>query len=84
MNDAFFADDKDALLAALKHPSLNLCNIEPDNVFHYIRVMKRRRQEKGVTSENIMLFVDDLQLCIDTGNLQTKQALKRKLENFHV
>ena len=80
MNNALASDDPEAVLRALQNPALQLQNVDPANITHYLRLLNKKRAEKveQTGDSNSILWIDEIQNCIDTGNLQTKQALKRE------
>ena len=85
VNNALASDDPEAVLRALQNPALQLQNVDPANITHYLRLLNKKRAEKveQTGDSNSILWIDEIQNCIDTGNLQTKQALKREFLIHH-
>nr|CAB3256707.1 IQ motif containing GTPase activating protein homolog [Phallusia mammillata] len=79
VNDALASNDRDAILLALQNPALQLTNVEPENITHYLRLMKKKKQEKmeETGDPDAALWIEEIQSCIDQGNHQTRQALKQ-------
>jgi len=85
MNEALSANDREAVLCALQNPALKLSNVVPENITHYLRLMNKKKAEKSAETgdPDPALWIEEIQECIDVGNSQTKQALKRKLGRDH-
>lgn len=81
VNEALALDDRESVLLALQNPALQLTNVDPKNITQYIRLMSKKKTQKAEESgdPDAVLWIEDIQECIDRGNLQTRQALKRKL-----
>ena len=84
VNSAISLGGPDAVLRSLQNPALQLQNVDPANITHYLRLLNKKKLEKmeETGDPNAMLWIDEIQNCINTGNYQTKQALKRKLSLF--
>ena len=79
VNSALISNDRDAVLAALQNPALQLQNVQPNNITHYLRLLNKKKQEKVEESgdPDVALWIDEIQSCIDLANRQTRLALKR-------
>jgi len=80
VNDALLSNDRDAVLLALQNPALQLQNVDPTNITHYLRLLNKKKAEKAEESgdPDVLLWIDEIQACIDQANRQTRVALKRK------
>ena len=84
VNNALSLNDRDAVLLALQNPALQLQNVEPRNITHYLRLLNKKKDEKVKDSgdPHVALWIDEIQACIDVANRQTKLALKRKKDIY--
>lgn len=83
VNKALTSVDRDAVLKSLQNPALQLQNVEPKNITHYVRLLNKKRAEKAAEcgDSDVELWIDEIQACIDDGNKQTRIALKREFFN---
>ena len=80
VNNALLSNDKEAVLLALQNPALQLHNVDPNNITHYLRLLNKKKAEKAEETgdPDVALWIDEIQACIDLANRQTRIALKRK------
>ena len=85
-NEVFQNGDKQIILKSLLDPDLKLNGVTSRNISYYLTALEERKNDKvdETGDEDPSLTTDEIQDCVDLGNLKAKQAGERRGKNHYL